>query len=62
MNGAMPTKDHPRMSLAQEMPVRITKVPNTMFGLASWLEDCVTKSGLGVKMGCQLEPRSVLTV
>eukprot|EP00975_Prorocentrum_lima_P040092 8421317-Prorocentrum_lima.AAC.1 len=62
MRDIMPTKDLSRMSIARELQAMMAKGPATMVGLASWLEDYATKLELGMRVGCLMEPRTILTV
>eukprot|EP00975_Prorocentrum_lima_P019847 4175762-Prorocentrum_lima.AAC.1 len=49
------------MSIARELQQRVTRVPATMAGPTNWLGDYASKLELGMKLGCRMEPRAILT-
>eukprot|EP00975_Prorocentrum_lima_P070837 12934336-Prorocentrum_lima.AAC.1 len=58
----MPTQDLSKTSIARELQAWVAKVPATMVGLATWLEDYSNKLELGMRIGCLLGPITTLRV
>ncbi len=58
----MPTKDIARLSLANDLQSKPTKVPSTASGLAAWLEDYHARLSMAAEMGSAIEPRIITSV
>eukprot|EP00975_Prorocentrum_lima_P060300 12646024-Prorocentrum_lima.AAC.1 len=62
MRDIMPTSDLSRMSMARELQMTVSRVPETLPQVGTRLEDYIHKLELGLILGALLEPRTVLTV